>query len=431
MQVIQNPARSEWPGLAERPTQDHAHLENTVQDILDAVHTGGDAALKELTRKFDGVELANLLVTEDELARSERQVSDAIKQAVAQAKSNIERFALLGRRGDGHIETMPGVACWEHTVPIERVGLYVPGGSAPLLSTVLMLGIPATIAGCREIVLCTPPNKDGSIDPAILYCCQILGLRKIIRCGGAQAIAALALGTESVPKVDKIFGPGNSYVTAAKQLVQRLGVAIDMPAGPSEVLIIADQQANPKFVAADLLAQAEHGPDSQVLLLSTSQELVAAVNVELEQQLKQLPRAEIAKKALENSRAIFLNKVHECLEFSNLYAPEHLILNLAHPEEASSLIRNAGSVFIGQYTPEAAGDYASGPNHTLPTGGHARCLSGVSLDSFLKRITFQTISAEGLRLIAPTVETLAEAEGLTAHRLAVSLRVEQLNSVCE
>ena len=431
MQIFHNPARAQWPALQQRPlAESNAAVLARAGEIFDDVARRGDEALHHYAAQLDGVPaLTALRVSPDELAEGAAQVPAALQAAIRQAIRNIAKFHAAQRPAvaEAEVETMPGVRCWRRSVAVPRVGLYVPGGSAPLFSTLLMLGIPARLAGCREIVLCTPPGRgDGRIAPAILFAAQELGLTTIIKAGGAQAVAALTVGTASVPAVDKIFGPGNRYVTAAKQLAAQRGVAIDMPAGPSEVLVMADASANPAFVAADLLSQAEHGPDSQVILLTTSQTLLDAVVTELERQLPPLPRAEIARRALTESRGLLLPDVATMLEFSNQYAPEHLILAVAAPEELVADIYNAGSVFMGHLTPEAVGDYASGTNHTLPTGGYARAYSGVSLDSFYKKITFQQLAPAGLLALAPVVEPMAEAEGLRAHAHAVALRRIQL-----
>ncbi|MDX5422644.1 MAG: histidinol dehydrogenase, partial [Hymenobacteraceae bacterium] len=404
-------------------------LEPGILETFKLVREQGDAALLALAEKYDGVQLESLVATPGEIAAAEAELSVELKEAILQAYSNIQVFHTQQAEPVKQVETMAGVTCWRKSVPIEKVGLYIPGGTAPLFSTLLMLGVPARIAGCKELVLCTPPSKDGSIHPAILYTASLLGVTRVVKAGGAQAVAALAYGTESVPAVYKIFGPGNQYVTVAKQLVSKAGVAIDLPAGPSEVLVMADETANPAFVAADLLSQAEHGADSQVVLLTTAEDLLIKVEEELQAQLEVLPRKAFASKALENSLGIVLGNVEEMLAFSNLYAPEHLILSIANFEEVLEDITNAGSVFLGNYSPESAGDYASGTNHTLPTNGYARAYSGVSLDSFVKKITFQYITPEGLQNIGRTIETMAEAEGLEAHKNAVSIRLKEVNRV--
>lgn len=426
---IKYPAAPYWAELVKRPVKDLAELEPGIMETFSLVQAEGDAALRQLAEKFDGVKLADLLATQEEITTSEPKLSLELKGAILQAYSNIQLFHSQQEETLRPVETMPGVLCWRRSVAIEKVGLYIPGGTAPLFSTLLMLGVPARIAGCREVILCTPPSKEGTIHPAILYTASLLGITKVIKAGGAQAIAAMAYGTESVPAVSKIFGPGNQYVTVAKQLVNKAGVAIDLPAGPSEVLVMADDSANPAFVAADLLSQAEHGADSQVVLLTTSEDFLEKVSAELEVQLAALPREVFAAKALENSLAIVLKDSKEMLAFSNLYAPEHLILAVQDYETLADGVVNAGSVFLGNYTPESAGDYASGTNHTLPTNGYARAYSGVSLDSFVKKITFQHISPEGLKSIGRTVEVMAEAEGLQAHKNAVSIRLKEVDNV--
>jgi len=424
MKVYNNPDRADWPSLLSRPTENFDAIEARVSAIMAQVKANGDAAIKELTRTIDGVDLEKLSL---EIGDYSRQVSEDLKAAIQTAKQNIETFHRAQKEEPMKIETMPGVTCWRKSVAIERVGLYIPGGSAPLFSTLLMLAIPAQVAGCKELVICTPPQKSGDqMNPVIGYVCQLLGIEKMYLVGGAQAVAAMTYGTNSIPKVDKIFGPGNSYVTIAKQLAQKDGVAIDMPAGPSEVLVLADDTSNAEFVAADLLSQAEHGPDSQVILVSTSAELVRQVQAEIEQQVRQLPREEIARRALENSRAFVVNNLETAFDMSNAYAPEHLILALDEADKWLDKIVNAGSVFVGKYTCESAGDYASGTNHTLPTNGFARAYSGVSLDSFVKKITFQTLSAQGIQNIGPAIEEMAEAEMLRAHRNAVSIRLKTL-----
>ncbi|WP_223649716.1 histidinol dehydrogenase [Hymenobacter psoromatis] len=434
MQIFHNPARAQWPALQQRPLAgSNDAILARAGEIFDDVARRGDDALRDYAAQLDGVPaLVDLRVSAGELAAGAAQVPAELQAAIRQAIKNITTFhaAQQPPAVEAEVETMPGVRCWRRSVAVPRVGLYVPGGSAPLFSTLLMLGIPAKLAGCREIVLCTPPGRgDGRIAPAILFAAQELGLTTIVKAGGAQAVAALTVGTASVPAVDKIFGPGNRYVTAAKQLAAQRGVAIDMPAGPSEVLVIADASANPAFVAADLLSQAEHGPDSQVILLTDSEVLLNGVVTELERQLPLLPRAEIARQALTESRGLLLPDMATMLEFSNEYAPEHLILAVAAPEELAAAIYNAGSVFMGHLTPEAVGDYASGTNHTLPTGGYARAYSGVSLDSFYKKITFQQLAPAGLLALAPVVEPMAQAEGLHAHAHAVALRREALSQM--
>lgn len=426
MQSYIFPDRAQWPSILERPSLDNSQLEATVSQVLQRIQADGDQAIKDYTQQFDGVTLDNFLVTPAEMEAAAASLSQDLKDAIQTAKANIERFHAQQKSVIEVVETMPGVQCWRKSVGIEKVGLYIPGGTAPLFSTVLMLGIPAKLAGCKEIVLCSPPRTAGSIHPAVIYAAQLVGVTKIFKIGGVQAIGAMAYGTESVPQVYKIFGPGNQYVTAAKQLVNKEGLPIDMPAGPSEVLVCADESANPDFVAADLLSQAEHGTDSQVVLVAFATETIQAVKEALEKQVKELPRQEIAEGALANSAAVVLRDREEALDFINAYAPEHLILALNDAEEMGEDIINAGSVFLGNYTPESVGDYASGTNHTLPTNGFARSYSGVSLDSFVKKITFQKLSREGLRLLGPSVETMAEAEELIAHKNAVSIRLKTM-----
>lgn len=423
IQLIKYPKKSEWAKLLMRPAIDSSSLEASVKNILHEVKANGDEALKRFATIFDKVSLDELKVSEEEIKQAIAYVSNELKDAISVAKKNIETFHNKQIAAVEKIETMPGILCWRKTVAIEKVGLYIPGGTAPLFSTILMLTVPARIAGCKEIIVCTPPSKDGSIHPAILYTAQLCGITKIYKTGGAQAIGAMAYGTESIPQVYKIFGPGNQYVTAAKQLVQKDGIAIDMPAGPSEVCVMADDTANASFVAADLLSQAEHGMDSQVLLVSTSEEMINAVLQETDKQLNELPRKELAAKALENSKAILLNSVEEMIELVNEYAAEHLIISCMDDELIAEQIINAGSIFLGNFSPESVGDYASGTNHTLPTNGYARAYSGVSVDSFVKKITLQKLSKDGLMNIGKAVEVMAEAEGLQAHANAVSVRL--------
>jgi histidinol dehydrogenase len=423
MNIISFPARADWPALLARPVQSTQQIEAIVAPILAQVREQGDAALVELAKKFDKVDLAEkgISVPDEQWKTAGEQLDDTLKKAIQQAYQNIRLFHEKQKQPIEKIETMPGVTCWRKSVGIEKVGLYIPGGTAPLFSTVLMLGVPAQLAGCREVVLCTPSDH-----PAIYYAASLVGVTKVFRIGGAQAIAAMAYGTESVPQVYKIFGPGNQYVTAAKMLVAKEGVAIDMPAGPSEVAVYADDSAIPAFVTADLLSQAEHGPDSQVLLVSTSKKMVELVNIALVSQLEKLSRRDMAVKALQNSKAILVDSQDEAIELLNAYAAEHLILSVENAEAVAEQITNAGSIFLGNYTPESAGDYASGTNHTLPTNGFARAYSGVSLDSFVKKITMQHITPEGLRQVGPIVEAMAEAESLDAHKRAVSLRLASL-----
>ncbi len=424
--IVKYPQPNAWAALMARPVMDLAEIEERVKPIMEQVRTEGDEALRFFAQKFDHVRLEQLQVSRAELEEAAPLVPRSLRNAILQAKENIEKFHVLQRELVKKVEILSGVTCWRKSVPIQKVGLYIPGGTAPLFSTVLMLAVPAVLAGCPEIVLCTPPNREGKVHPAILFAAKEAGVTQIFKAGGAQAIAAMTYGTETVPATYKIFGPGNQYVTAAKQLAQREGVAIDMPAGPSEVLVIADDTAHPAFVAADLLSQAEHGEDSQVVLLSTSVRLMEQVQEMLKKQLALLPRQEIALKALRNSRFILLESYTKVLEFSNAYAPEHLIIATEKPREMAEKVTNAGSVFLGHYTPESAGDYASGTNHTLPTNGYARNYSGVSLDSFVKKITFQEITPDGLRKLGPTVETMAQAELLEAHKMAVTLRLKSL-----
>lgn len=426
MEIIKYPTSGEWNKLIKRPALDVSSLFGTVQKVLDEVRTQGDEAVKKYGEQFDKVKISDLLVSETEINEAETLVDAELKQAILIAKNNIEKFHEAQKFNGNRIETTTGVTCWQKAVAIEKVGLYIPGGSAPLFSTVLMLAIPAKIAGCKEIVLCSPPNKVGKLHPAILYAAKIAGVSIIIKAGGIQAIAAMAYGTESVPKVYKIFGPGNQYVTAAKQLVSLKEVAIDMPAGPSEVEVIADKNANPEFIAADFLSQAEHGPDSQAILVTTSEEIVELVVKAVQEQLEKLPRKEITKKALLHSRIIVLKDDTEVIRFTNQYAPEHLIIQTNNYDFIADQITNAGSVFMGAYTPESAGDYASGTNHTLPTNGYARSYSGVNLDSFIKKITFQEITKEGIRNLGNTIEVMAAGEQLDAHRNAVTIRLSSL-----
>jgi histidinol dehydrogenase len=428
MQVFEAPNKQDWETLLKRPNFDAALLLPKVQSILDAVALEGDAALYQLSETFDGVKLNTIAIDPAIVQAAEAQVTPALKAAIQSAKVNIEIFHQAQLKKEEKIETMPGVWCWRKAVGIEKVGIYVPGGTAPLFSTVLMLGVPAKLAGCKEVILCTPPRKDGSIDPAILFAASLVGIQQIYTVGGAQAIAAMAYGTATVPKVFKIFGPGNQYVTAAKQLIQQQGVAIDMPAGPSEVCIYADETAVPSFVAADLLSQAEHGADSQVLLVASDKNIVDLVQVELERQLTDLPRQDFALKALGNSKAIVIALREDAIQLINAYAPEHLILSVDNALVVAEKIINAGSVFIGNYSPESVGDYASGTNHTLPTNGYAKAYSGVSVDSFVKKITFQQLTETGLKNIAQTVIQMANGEQLEAHAQAVAIRVKDIES---
>ncbi len=425
MKMYLNPPSKDWQQLCRRPVSDSDDLETIIAEVFTAVWRNGDRALIDYTKRFDGVALDKLEVTYSQLKAWANRVPEELRKAIDTAYANIMAFHKAQAAGlqSVEVETMPGVRCWRESRPIEKVGLYIPGGSAPLFSTVLMLGIPAQLAGCREVVLCTPPQADGTIAAAICYAAQITGITKVFRVGGAQAIAALACGTESIPKADKIFGPGNQYVTAAKLYAGRFGAAIDMPAGPSEVMVVADDSARPDFVAADLLSQAEHGPDSQVVLVCTDAGIAKAVKTELTKQLKALPRREIAQQALEASFSLILKDAAQALKFANMYAPEHLILSITNAEKATKSVLNAGSVFLGNNTPESAGDYASGTNHTLPTNGWTRSYSGLSLESFCKNITFQSITKAGAKALAPAVMAMAEAEGLGAHKRAMEIRL--------
>ena len=426
MKIILYPDGKDWLKLTQRPSIQVKELNALVNEVFEKVKKEGDKAVLNYTRQFDKVNLKSLEVNDETIKSASQAISSELKQAIKLAKRNIEKFHKAQAESSKKIETTKGVICWRESRAIESVGIYIPGGTAPLFSTVLMLGIPAKLAGCKEIILCTPPNKLGEISPAILYTASLIGVTKIFSAGGIQAIAAMTFGTESIAKVDKIFGPGNQYVTAAKQTSQNFGVAIDLPAGPSEVLIIANKTCEPAFVAADLLSQAEHGIDSQVILLSNSEVIIKRVLAELNAQLKKLPRKEIAAMALKNSKAIVLQTITDCIEFSNLYAPEHLILAIEDSQRLISKISNASSVFLGNYSCESAGDYASGTNHTLPTNGYARNYSGVSLDSFVKKITFQNLSKQGIKNIGPAIEIMAETEQLFAHKNAVTLRLKNL-----
>lgn len=424
MQIIRYPERETWSELLMRPTLDTRFLERTVANILNDVRENGETALRYCARHFDKVELDHFLVSHDEYLEAEAFVSKELKDAIAVAKANIEKFHHIDIDERNVIETLPGVLCWKKSIPIEKVGLYVPAGSAPLFSTVLMLAIPAKLAGCRAIIVCSPPDANGKVNPATLYAAKLCGATAVYKIGGAQAIAAMAYGTETVPPVYKIFGPGNQFVTEAKLQIMRAGVAIDMPAGPSEVAVLADETCVPSFVAADLLSQAEHGPDSQVILVSTSEKMIVETLAELDRQIETLPRKPTAQSALENSKAILVETVEDGVELLNNYAPEHLIIATNKADDVAEMIVNAGSVFIGNYSCESAGDYASGTNHTLPTNGAARSYSGISVASFLKTVTFQKLSEDGVRNIGPVIETLAAAEGLDAHKRAVSIRRE-------
>lgn len=424
--VYEYPEKKEWKALLTRPSLDDSSLEASVSNILKEVRQNGDEAVRRFATMFDKVTIKNFLVSAEEINTAVTLIDDELKQAIQLAKSNIEKFHRPQLQSEETIETMPGVSCWRKSVAIEKVGLYIPGGSAPLFSTLLMLGIPAKIAGCKNIILCSPPTREGKLHPAILYAAKLVGVTQIFKAGGAQAIAAMAYGTATIPKVYKIFGPGNQYVTYAKQLVQKDGIAIDMPAGPSEVAVLADESANAAFVASDLLSQAEHGSDSQAILVTTSESLVTDTKVEIEKQLAVLPRKGIAENAIKNSRIFLVRNMKEGVELINEYAPEHLIISCSDDESIAERIVNAGSVFLGNYSPESAGDYASGTNHTLPTNGYAKAYSGVSVDSFIKKITFQKLSKEGLQQLSKTVEIMAEAEGLEAHVNAVKVRLEEI-----
>ena len=424
MKKIIYPEKKDWMEILRRPVLNTDTLRNTVKEVLDKVKTEGDKAVREYEERFDKVKLDSLGVTETEIAEAEKEVPIELKAAIMLAQKNIHTFHSSQRFEGKKVQTVPGVTCWQKAVAIEKVGLYIPGGTAPLFSTVLMLATPAQIAGCKEIVLCTPPDKEGKVHPAILYAAKLVGVNKIFKAGGVQAIAAMAYGTESVPKVYKIFGPGNQYVTAAKQQVSLRDVAIDMPAGPSEVEVLADETANPVFVAADLLSQAEHGVDSQAMLITTSEKLMKEVEYEVQRQLALLPRWEIAEKSLASSKLILVRDMDEAIALTNEYAPEHLIIETKDYMELAERIVNAGSVFLGSLTPESAGDYASGTNHTLPTNGYAKAYSGVSLDSFIRKITFQEINGEGIQNIGPAIEVMAANEQLGAHKNAVTVRLK-------
>lgn len=425
MQIIQRPDKNDWPSIIARPVLERRGLDRTVAKIMEAVRKHGDRLVKKYTKQFDGASLRKMEVSAKEIRAAEKMLDEDLKSAIRQAAANIRRFHETQQLREEAVETMPGVHCWRRSLPIARVGLYIPGGTAPLFSTILMLGIPASIAGCREVVLCSPPDATGSLHPAILFAAKLVGVHRIFKAGGVQAIAAMTYGTDTIPACDKIFGPGNQYVTAAKQQAQAEGVAIDMPAGPSEVLVLADKQADPAVVAADLLSQAEHGADSQVILVSDDALLLSRVLEALTTQVALLPRMAMAEKALANSKAILVDSIREGIELSNAYAPEHLIIACADADRIAEQITAAGSVFLGYHTPESAGDYASGTNHTLPTNGHARAYSGVSLDSFVKKVTFQRITEEGLANIGETVIRMAEAEGLRAHAEAVRVRMKK------
>ncbi len=424
METIKYPNKNIWKDILKRPAIDHAALETIVQSVLLDIKTNGQSAVKKYTLQFDKVDIESVLLTDEEFKAAEKLISDDLKNAIQLAKKNIETFHIAQKENTQIIETMPGVKCWRKSIAIQKVGLYIPGGTAPLFSTILMLAVPAKLAGCSEIILCTPPDSNGKINPAILYTAQLIGITKVFKVGGVQAIGAMAYGTEIIPQVYKIFGPGNQYVTCAKQLINKQGVAIDMPAGPSEVAVLVDETCVPEFVAADLLSQAEHGSDSQVILVSINETVIKNIQVELDKQLSVLPRKELASKALENSKAILMKTNEEAIDLLNNYAPEHLIIACANDEQLAEQVINAGSVFLGNYSCESAGDYASGTNHTLPTNGNAKAYSGVSLDSFVKKITYQKLSKEGIKNIGPSIELMAEAEGLQAHKNAVTVRLK-------
>ena len=426
MKNILYPKRNQWSQILKRPTQTVKEIEATVNEVFNDVQINGDNALKKYTKQFDKVSMSSFLVTRDEIKMAVQSVSNELKEAIQMAAGNIEKFHSAQKTETVYKETKPGIVCWQEKRPIQKVGLYIPGGTAPLFSTVLMLAIPAKIAGCQEIILCSPPNKEGEIANEILYAASLCGVTNIYKVGGIQAISGLTFGTETIPKVYKIFGPGNQFVTVAKQLATKFGVAIDMPAGPSELLVMADESANASFIASDLLSQAEHGADSQVLLVSTSEKLIEEVSSEVDMQLKELPRVEITTKAIQNSKSILVKDFKEALALINEYAPEHFITCTKNNDFFIDGISNAGSVFIGNFTPESAGDYASGTNHTLPTNGYSKAYSGVNLDSFTKSITFQEITKTGIQNIGPSIELMAEAEGLQAHKNAVTLRLKDL-----
>lgn len=426
MNKIYNPERAQWKTVLKRPTQSVSDIEDIVNSVFREIKAGGDTVVSSYTKKFDGVVLKDALVPSVEIEESNKLISNDLKAAIQQAKNNIEKFHKAQKTEKITVETADGVQCWQEKRPIQKVGLYIPGGTAPLFSTILMLAIPANIAECKEIILCTPPNKEGKVHPAILYAANLCGVTKIFKVGGIQAIASMTFGTETIPPVYKIFGPGNQFVTVAKQIATKYGIAIDMPAGPSELLVMADDTANAAFVASDLLSQAEHGVDSQVILVSTSKTLIDEVEEEVAKQISDLPRKEIAVKAIANSKLIFVEDQQTAVDLINEYGPEHYILCVQNEDFYLGQTYNAGSVFIGNYTPESAGDYASGTNHTLPTNGYAKQYSGVNLDSFMKSMTFQKISKKGIQEIGRTIELMAEAEGLQAHKNAVTLRLDSL-----
>jgi histidinol dehydrogenase len=426
MKLYSYPDKKIWDSLAARPEMKRESLDNLILGIIKNVKSDGDRAVRKYSKEFDGISTAELRVTDDEIKKAVAEIPENLKNAIILAKNNIEKFHRSQLNEEPVIETVTGVKCWRKSLPVETVGLYIPGGTAPLFSTVLMLAVPAKVAGCDRIVICTPPSRDGKINPVLLYTAYLTGVDEIFRAGGAQAIAAMAYGTETIPRVNKIFGPGNQYVTRAKQLIQLDGVAIDMPAGPSEVLVIADKSAKPEFIASDLLSQAEHGIDSQVVFLTDNEPLLSNVEKELALQMEDLPRKEIAAVALENSFSVLLKDLDDCMSFSNIYAPEHLVISTRNARELADKVRNAGSVFIGEYSCESAGDYASGTNHTLPTNGYAKSYSGVSTESFMKKVTFQEVTTEGLKKIGNAIELMAEAENLTAHKNAVTIRLKNI-----
>lgn len=424
IKILKYPSRKDWTGILRRPSVDREEIEGSVRKIVNKIRKNGDRALRKFTEKFDGFKMDKIELDGEEIDEGVSTIAPQLQNAIDIAIQNVRKFHNEQLQEEKRIETMPGISCWRRSVPIDKVGLYIPGGSAPLFSSIIMLGVPASIAGCEEIIMCTPPGKDGKIEPAMLYAAKMCGVKRIFRAGGAQAIAAMAYGTETIPRIQKIFGPGNSYVTEAKKLVQQDGIAIDLLAGPSEVLIIADQRCNPSYVAADLLSQAEHGKDSQVMLVTDSERIAEEVKAEIGNQLKSLDTYRNIVYSLGNSKIIVMKTIMECIEISNEYAPEHLILAIENAEDHLDSIRAAGSVFVGNYSPEAAGDYASGTNHTLPTNGLARNHSGVSVDSFMKKISFQKLTAEGLKNISETVMTMAEAERLPAHKNSIAIRLK-------
>jgi histidinol dehydrogenase len=428
MEVIRYPDPQAWAGILKRPVYDYSQVKATVKNILADIRENGDRALKRYSLKYDGVKLESFIVTNEEMLRSEDAVSSELKQAILRAKANIEKFHLSQKQKTRIINVSRGVKCWQKSVAVEKIGIYIPGGSAPLFSTVLMLGIPAKIAGCKDIIMCTPPDKKGTVNPVILYCAELVGVTAVFKVGGAQAIGAMAYGTETVPSVYKIFGPGNQYVTAAKQLVTMDGLAIDIPAGPSEVAVIADDTCCPEFVASDLLSQAEHNPDSQVLLATTGEEIIKKVSEEIQKQVSELPKKDFARQSLENSKILLMKDMTDVIDIINSYAPEHLIISARNAVRIAGQITNAGSVFIGNYTPESAGDYMSGTNHTLPTNGYAKAYNGVNLDAYVKKITFQEVSRKGLKSIGPAIKVMAEAEELIGHKNAVDIRLKKIDA---